>query len=493
MNEILAVGGWILWGLLITGFVIVRSKSIKLFAKKNDTEKNNDRRETLTAELIRDHFHPDSLENVTISERRFPFRVRADLQRAIDQLFEDHTTIAHFCGVKKDYSYDEFTLSDCLIFDRHRAAVTVPPQYEEVDIGEQSAVRCLKNGLWLLQRGDQRYVVLLSQTSRYRHKTGMQFQIAAQNCPAGTEIAQEFFRFLEDAVSKAGSYRGKILSLELDEDSYSGESTGISVHKLRTVTRDQVILPAETLDLLDRNVIEFSRQRAQLSQRGLSTKKGILFYGPPGTGKTHTIHYLAEALREHTILLITAEQVALLREYFTLARLLQPSVVVIEDADLIAHNREEMGTCEQVMLNRLLNEMDGLKEDADVLFILTTNRPESLERALASRPGRIDQAIEFPFPDDEGRAKLVELYAAGMKLSDEITEHIVQRTDGVSAAFIKELMRRSLQFHLEQNGSGSITPTDIDSALDEMLLRGGKLNQRLLGADSIRDRAVGFR
>ena len=73
-----------------------------------------------------------------------------------------------------------------------------------------------------------------------------------------------------------------------------------------------------------------------------ATKKGLLFYGPPGTGKTHTIHYLAKALAGHTTLLITAEQVALLSEYMTLARLLQPSIVVMEDVDLIARERTEM-------------------------------------------------------------------------------------------------------------------------------------------------------
>jgi ATP-dependent 26S proteasome regulatory subunit len=129
----------------------------------------------------------------------------------------------------------------------------------------------------------------------------------------------------------------------------------------------------------------------------------LLFYGPPGTGKTHTIRYLAGALRGHTTLLITAEQVALIEEYMTLARLLSPSLVVIEDADLIARKRESMdGPCEEVLLNRLLNEMDGLKENAEILFVLTTNRPESLEAALRARPGRIDQAIEFPLPDGDG-------------------------------------------------------------------------------------------
>jgi ATP-dependent 26S proteasome regulatory subunit len=64
--------------------------------------------------------------------------------------------------------------------------------------------------------------------------------------------------------------------------------------------------------------------------------------------------------------------------------------------------------------------MDGLREDAAVLFVLTISRPENLEAALASRPGRIDRAVEFPLPDDQGRAQLVRLYACGLPLSENI-------------------------------------------------------------------------
>ena len=208
-----------------------------------------------------------------------------------------------------------------------------------------------------------------------------------------------------------------------------------------------------------------------------------MFYGPPGTGKTHTIHYLAKALEGHTTLLISAEQVGLLAEYMTLARLLQPSMVIIEDVDLIARDRTEMDSpCEEVLLNKLLNEMDGLKEDADILFILTTNRPEQLERALASRPGRIDQAIEFPLPDEPGRRKLVALYSQGIDLPESVVDETVRRTDGVSAAFIKELMRRTVQFHIERDGTGEVSHDDVDNALNEMLFSGGSLNLKLLGA-----------
>jgi ATP-dependent 26S proteasome regulatory subunit len=164
-----------------------------------------------------------------------------------------------------------------------------------------------------------------------------------------------------------------------------------------------------------------------------------------------------------------------------LARLLQPAMVVIEDVDLIARDRNQMGPCEESLLNGLLNQMDGLKEDADILFILTTNRPEQLESALASRPGRIDQAIEVPLPDDAGRKKLVQLYGKGLPLDEAVVSEAAQRTKGVSAAFTKELMRRIARASIARDGGISVEPGDISEALDDMLFAGGKLNVKLLG------------
>jgi AAA+ superfamily predicted ATPase len=442
--------------------------------------------------LLERHFRTLPLDSLTISQRCFPFRVRADLQRTIDRLFCS-ASLFHFCGVRKEHVSEGLHFA-VLLVDGYSPAVSVPPEYEEVDIGEDEPVRCLKNGLWLLEEKNDRYAVLLSPAGRpYGDPTGMQFQIATANDPEGTRIVQAFFQHLEESLLTAESYRGKVLSLEQSEHSYSGESSGITVHRLRTVEREQVILPAATLELLERNVIQFVRQRRQLSRFGLATKKGLLFYGPPGTGKTLTIHYLARALKGHTTLLVTAEQMGLLTEYMTLARLLQPSIVVLEDVDLIARERTDMNSpCQESMLNKLLNEMDGLKEEADILFILTTNRPEALEAALASRPGRVDQAIEFPLPDDEGREKLVRLYAAGVDLTDDVVHRVVERTRQVSAAFIKELMRRALQFHLERNGSGRIEWEDVEGALDEMLFRGGSLNLKLLGAEAANGEGMGF-
>jgi ATP-dependent 26S proteasome regulatory subunit len=141
--------------------------------------------------------------------------------------------------------------------------------------------------------------------------------------------------------------------------------------------------------------------------------------------------------------------------------------------------RQEPG-CTGVLFE-LLNEMDGLEDDADILFVLTTNRPDVLEPALASRPGRVDQAIEVPAPDASCRRRLFDLYGAGMPLPGESVERFVKRTDGVSAAFIKELMRRAALFAADESHDVPVAESHVDQALHELVVQGGALTASLLG------------
>ena len=170
-----------------------------------------------------------------------------------------------------------------------------------------------------------------------------------------------------------------------------------------------------------------------------------------------------------------------------LARMLQPATVILEDVDLIGTQRNRQAVDANALLFELLNQMDGFSEDLDVLFILTTNRPDILEPALAARPGRIDQALEVPLPDNECRKRLFELYADGLSLDVDDVESIVARTEGVSAAFIREMLRRSAVIAAEQNHNGEIRVDDenINDALSELALAGGDLTKSLLGASNL--------
>ena len=121
---------------------------------------------------------------------------------------------------------------------------------------------------------------------------------------------------------------------------------------------------------------------------------------------------------------------------------------------------------------------DGIDSDADVAFLLTTNRVEQLERALTQRPGRVDLAAEIPLPDEQGRRALVRLYA-GPLFSDGAVDAVARGSEGTTASFAKELVRRAV---LLAAAAGS-DPGDehLAAALDALQSDSEALTRSLLG------------
>jgi cell division protease FtsH len=472
LNYVLFLAGAATGAAVVIAFVLARGKHAGSIDK-----------------LLKQHLAISRPEEAVIRDRKFPNRVSPDAKAAIDGWLADHARDVTMIGVPvTDVYFSEIGIGT-LLAPREHAMLPSAVDFSSFDIGEEKPVECPRHALWLFKAGDARCAVFW--TSSLQPGGGsiaeqLRISIACKQSEAADPIIENFLRDIEKSIQRSACFRGKILSFESGE-CYTGSSSGLKIHKLHHVNREDVILSESTLHVLDRNVLRFVEQRPALARLGMPTKKGLLFYGPPGTGKTHTLHYLIGALKGHTTLLVTAEQIGAVAEYLTLARLLQPSIVVIEDVDLVARDRSTTSVCEQSILNRLLNEMDGLREDAEILFLLTTNRPEELEAALAARPGRIDQAIEFPFPDLRGREKLVRLYSCGAQITEHVVSDTAKRTEGVSAAFVKELMRRAIQFHLEcapHTTVPKILQNDVDQAIDELLATGGVFNRKILGADS---------
>jgi ATP-dependent 26S proteasome regulatory subunit len=174
-------------------------------------------------------------------------------------------------------------------------------------------------------------------------------------------------------------------------------------------------------------------------------------------------------------------------------------VVVIEDVDLIGEERApRMGPVigHHPLLFQLLGEMDGLDSDIDVTFLLTTNRPEILEPALAARPGRVDLAVGLPLPDAAARRRLVRLYQGNVTLDLAEPERVIERTEGVTASFLKELIRKAALLACEDgDGTGANSADDADgraapirvtdehmtAALDQLLDTKNQLTRLLLG------------
>lgn len=367
-------------------------------------------------------------------------------------------------------------------------------EYVNFRLADDQVLPCIQFGVLLLTYGSDRLAVsVLGPSGHQREK--MLVEVVSLD-PA---IGQAFIAELRGLMSQHNVYRGHVISLSPGR-MHMGAQTLVAFHTLPDIRREHVILPEALLERIERHTFVFSEHADRLVAAGRSLKRGMLLYGSPGTGKTLTLMYLTGRMPGRTVLLTTGLGVGLLQPVMQMARELAPAMVVLEDVDLIAEERS-MPHAGGGMLFELLNELDGLQDDADVIFALTTNRPEILEPALAARPGRVDLAIELPLPDSDARRKLFDLYADGLRLEDVDVRAFAERTEGASPAYIKEVLRRAsvlaaLQAALD-GGDLVVTDSHLRQAIRE-LAEGGRLAGRILGfhqggeEESVRSAAMGF-
>lgn len=424
---------------------------------------------------LRTHFGKDPAE-LPVVEQRFDPNDRPNLYLAIQELLEEPGREAELVGVVKAEDYRSVSLAKL-----SRAAMAAefdegPVEYADVALPDGQQLACVKCGLWFLHDGGGPLVLLLTQ-EQYSHRPDLITEVMAGTREAG----ERFLRRLTRLTRYAKAHRGHVLSLE--KDCYN--TTILTFHRLPSIGRDDIILPESLLRRIERHTLSFSRHAERLRAAGRHLKRGILLHGPPGTGKTLSAMYLAAQMPGRTVLLLTGAGMGIIQHACRMARVLEPATVILEDVDLIGTQREHQTIGANALLFELLNEMDGLADDVDILFVLTTNRPDILEPALASRPGRIDQAIEVPLPDADCRRRLLQLYARGLRLELSDFEGLVRRTEGVSGAFIRELLRKAAVFSAEEDGAGEtlvVRDPHVDEALNELLVAGGVLTQSLLGA-----------
>jgi hypothetical protein len=417
------------------------------------------------------HFGADARKLPVVSQQ-FEIAEHVNVQFAIDTHLSEAGRTHSLVGVNDSQSFHGATFAEML--SPHHAGEG-PVEYVNLAAGEDQLKACVKLGLYLISDRDHASAVLLRGANDRAYFRRLTVDVMAPK----KEDAEDLLRAVRRNMRTSNVYRGHVISLVLDD----AHNLQVEFHSLPKVEREAIILPDGLLDRIERQTIGFGHLAEKLRAAGRHLKRGLLLHGAPGTGKTLTAMYLAGRMEERTVLLLTGRGLGLIEVSCRMARALQPSTVILEDVDLVAEERTHLGQSINALLFELLNEMDGLAEDADILFLLTCNRPEILEPALAARPGRIDQAVEIPLPDSASRRRLFELYSQKLNLQLSDLERFVRRTEGVSAAFIRELLRRAALIAADDDDAEIVVrDRHMDEALHELFVAGGPLTRSLLGA-----------
>ncbi|HEX4521828.1 MAG TPA: AAA family ATPase [Gaiellaceae bacterium] len=437
-----------------------------------------ERQEAPFVETIRDHLGVDPRELEVVTQSLEPTE-RPNLQVALDAYLEPGGRSARIIGIVPPNGSGGVTITE--LISRRRggfygdSSIQIGPvEHVRIDLGEGTTLTCIHTALLLVESERGPVVVLIANG---RLQGIVRERIEVQAMAPDREAAEAVLTDLRQEMRRRNVYRGRAISLE--KTNYSG--TKVNFHSIPTIERDQIILPEGVLERVESQAIVFSEQIERLRAAKRHLRRGLLLHGPPGTGKTMTAMYVAGRLPGRTVVLLTGSGLAMIEESVAFARMLEPSLVILEDVDLVAQERTRQLPGQNAVLFELLNQMDGITEDADVIFLLTTNRPDLLESALASRPGRIDQAVEIPLPDAACRRRLFDLYAEGLALDGEL-DRLVERTRGVSAAFIRELLRKAALLAVTESSNGfRVSDRHLDEALNDLVIEGGELTKVLLG------------
>ena len=436
-------------------------------------------------QVLIDHLGPDAAALPTVSDN-CPLYEHVNLQVGVDEWLAASPRRTHeiigIAGVGM-LRHSDVTIGDLLQEGLHthfgHAGIGAPVM-SNLPCGPDGQTRaCVSNGIYLVRDGDDRLVIMFLPTAM-----GSRAEVNLQIMGTDQGKVEQVLRDIWRLAHERSVFRGQVISFGPDLFGPGGGTTPLNFLPRPSVGRDQVVLPEELLAEIERQVIGVARHAGRLLASGQHLKRGILLHGAPGTGKTHTVSYLLGRLPEVTVIVISGQALGRIREACSVARTLQPAMIVVEDVDLIAEQRT-FDPGEHPLLFQLLNEMEGLNSATDVTFLLTTNRADLLEPALADRPGRVDLAAELPLPDADARRQLIRLYQGSLVLDGVDLDAVIGRTEGVTAAFLKELLRKAALLAAEADGAGDgpirVTGSHLTTALDQLLAGRSQLTRVLLG------------
>ncbi|PIK51460.1 putative transitional endoplasmic reticulum ATPase-like [Apostichopus japonicus] len=248
-------------------------------------------------------------------------------------------------------------------------------------------------------------------------------------------------------------------------------------NKMDVIDLEDDTIDAEVMDSLAVTMDDFRNVKQELQELvqypvehpekylkfGMTPSKGVLFYGPPGCGKTLLAKAIANECQANFISikgpeLLTmwfGESEANVRDVFDKARQAAPCVLFFDELDSIAKSRGgnigDAGGASDRVINQVLTEMDGMGSKKNVFIIGATNRPDIVDPAIL-RPGRLDQLIYIPLPDEPSRVSILKANLRKSPIAEGVDLiYLAKVTNGFSGADLTEICQRACKLAIRQS------------------------------------------
>jgi hypothetical protein len=423
--------------------------------------------------------------NLEVINTVVPYYRLADIHKMMDRFCEGHTDVTALTTKLSHEPLAEVFLPTEYAHIREQRKISAPELMER-SISAQETELFAGTKYWIVKPCNEHKGVVL-RVNCNPHQRTLEF---SSGCRQDDKVARELIKTISQDLKTRSIYKGGILNVSYspsvnDEYGDVGQHGMLSVDfsAMKPVERSDIILSNEHVELLQRNVVDIFERSAFLAQYEVPQKRGVLLHGPPGTGKTFACKYICGQLSDVTRIFISGSALTAIDVVFSLANFMAPSIIFIEDADLVFQARDT--NLYSTVLGDFMDQLDGLEENKNISTVLTTNSIERLEGALKDRPGRISQCIYMGEPDRELRRNYLMHHMQNLPIDELDMDHLTKVSSGASQAFLKEWVHRSVQFATETmmhvDDPLVMKTTHFDDALSEMRGKEGDGAHKIIG------------
>lgn len=312
-----------------------------------------------------------------------------------------------------------------------------PPTWGHVQIGEQHLAppSALSAYFAAGHLAPVPVVARLSETIAYSEAPRLKVYTAAGDRPHGVAVVDAI---MADADGAKSLFRGRAL--------IATENNGLAleVSELQPILRSNVVVPETVWSEIDLNVAAVTTRRDLMKALGLGVRRGVLLVGPPGVGKTVISQVVAnELVGAFTVIHVDARAgQSVLAGVYKEARTLGPTLIVLEDLDLIVTDRRNKGDTRALSEFLAVMDADPL---APILTLASTNDVSALD-AASIRTARFDSIIEIGYPTRDAAAQILSAYLDGVPGGESVDAHAVcvYFSRDLSGADIREIVRRTV-------------------------------------------------